>query len=87
MIDIRAKAQGDYLLEELPTALKEGDRPVCFCHSIVRFVGLGDNNDHGLGPRVNAHLQGFPQDECEVVRLCGEAPSEQEVWDAGGSWG
>ena len=27
MVDIGAKARGDHLLKQLPTALKEGDQP------------------------------------------------------------
>ena len=51
---------GDHLLEQLPTALEEGDRPVHFSSGVVRFMGFGYDDDRGSGPGVNAHLQGFP---------------------------
>ena len=46
---------------------------------------FGDDNDCGLGPGVNAHLQGLPKDECEVIGARLKAPFEQEVGDARGS--
>ena len=41
MVDVRAKVGGDNLLEQLPTALEEGDRPVCFSSGIAGFMGFG----------------------------------------------
>src|SRR6266850_1236014 len=83
VVDIGAKAGGNHLLEQLPTALEEGDRPVGLCSSIIRLVGLRDDNDGRGGPGVNAHLQGASKDQREVVRSCSEAPFEEEVGDAG----
>jgi len=62
VVDVRAKVGGDHLLKQLPTALKEGDRPVGLCSSVVWLMGLGNDDNGSGGPRVNTHLQGFPED-------------------------
>ena len=81
MVDVGAKPVRHDLLEELPTALEEGDGTIGLGCRVVGFVRLGDDDDGGRVPRVNPEAERTLEDSGEVLRAGRETPLEKEVAD------
>jgi len=53
VVDVGAEPVCHHLLEELPTALEEGDGTVGFGCQVVQFVRFGDDDDRRQMPGVD----------------------------------
>ena len=47
-----AQAHGDDFLKEFAMAFKEGDWSIGFCQRVIGFLGLRNDNNFSLAPRV-----------------------------------
>jgi len=84
---IRGEAVGNHFLKELAEAFKKGNGAVGFGHSIVWFVGLGNDDHLSNRPGMMTKFQG-PMEDGEEVRGVGrKAPFEEVVGDAQWSGG
>ena len=48
---------GDNFLEEFAMAFKKGDWSVGLRKRIIRFLGLGDDNNFGLTPGIEMEME------------------------------
>jgi len=71
---IRKNALSYDFFQQLPTALQKANGVICLGETVVRFGGLRDDHDRGLGPWVISKRNRSIVDLKESVRTGSKGP-------------
>jgi len=85
-VSVREDALSYDLFQQFPAALEEADGAVRFGKGVVRFVGLWEDHDNCLIPRMVSKQDHGIKDLEEPVWVGLKSPFEEFVVDSTGAW-